>query len=723
MGLYEGRHAPRAIFLGTAQNLNFLPGPSAAVREHSRKTLYFNTSACKLEVTLFRRLILPLLFAARLFAAEPLDTIAKIRALSPEEAKRGLPVQLDATVIYFDPREPCLFVKDDTACTYVAYLEHRKYSFMDLKPGMRVRIDGKTGGGDFFPTAIETQIEVLGNGPLPEPRKISVGELLSPALDSQWVEVPAMVTGVESGGFTFAIEIEVYGWKLKAQLPFKEHSAERAAALMQRPVLLQGVAATLFNSERQMTGRYFFVPSFDQIIPTDTLALGVTPPLRSINQLLQSDDTAQTLVRVAGIITQVDGNIFYLRDGSGSLRVYTAGKDGLVAGDRVEAEGFAAIAPYRPIFRARKVVVTGHEEIPRPMALEFEERQLPHFQAELVGLDAYFLARRDGVSNVVLQCRLGDRFFEADLPPGGVLPKDLAPGDYLRLTGICELTTTHPFPRVEWVDGFRLRLPKAGGVVILSHASWLTLEHLFVLFIVTLAVAFVALVWVALLRLRVKAQTEFIVGQREHAAVQDERQRIARELHDTVEQELTGLSMQLGDLSDEIMEIPDPVPEEVRQSIWLAQKTLRHCREEARNSILDLRGIELEKGGLPSALRELLPAAASKGGTEFQILLTGEPRALPGIVGSHLLRIAQEGVANAAHHAAASKITVALDYAARAVTLTIQDNGHGFDPAQPPPDGHFGLLGIQERANKMQAGLEIKSAPGEGTVIRVVVSN
>ena len=659
----------------------------------------------------------------QLSAAEPvLDTVAKIRALSPGEAARGLPVRIEATVIFIDSQSLTLFVRDDTACTYVGTKIPGRYSSMHLEPGTRVRIEGITEPGGFFPDIIEHRIEVLGKRQLPEPRKISEAELLSPALDSQWVEVPAVVTGVTSGGLAFTLTVEVYGRKLTANLPHGEHASERAAALIQRPVRLQGIVGTAFNNDRQMTGRDFSVPSFDQLIPTDTISsTSTTIPMRPVNELLRSSDTEQTLVRVGGVVTQVNGSEFYLRDSSGSMLVSTSGKDSFNTGDRVEAEGFASIAPYRPRLRARQVTLVEHGASPQPMPLDIDLKKLPRFHDELVALDADFLIRRDNSSDAVLQCRAGDQFFEALLPPGGSLPAGLAAGDRVRLAGICELTTTHPTSNTWFVDGFRLHLPKTGGVVILQHAPWWTLKHLLALLGMVSTLALTALVWVWLLRNRVKTQTEIIGTHLQREAVHEERQRIARELHDSVEQELTGLSMQLGNISGDIRQMSAHIPPQLGDSIQIAQKMLQHCQEEAHASIQDLRNIDLEQRGLSGALEKLLPLTVEGFGADLQLNVSGNSRPLAGITESHLLRIAQEGVANAAHHAAASRITVNLDYAHETVTLTIGDDGCGFDPSVPPPDGHFGLRGIRERANKLRAAVNIQSAAGKGTTIRVVV--
>jgi signal transduction histidine kinase len=691
----------------------------------NKSSLYFGPALCHAAPALFRRLLLLLLTAVRLSAAEPvLDTIAKVRALPQAEAEKGLPVRIDAMVIYYDPVTEDNFMQDDTAATYMSIntVENLdKVRSLGLEPGSRVRIEAVTKSDGYSPDLILKHIELIGKGALPEPRKIGEDELLSPALDCQWVEVPALVTGVESDDKIFTLVVEVHGWKLKARLPRDEHSVERAAALMQRTVRLQGLVGTLFSPRQQMTGRYFFVPSFDHIIPTDSVAPDSLPPLRKVGELLRFGDPDHLLVRVEGVVTQTDRNDFYLRDDSGSVMVHTTEKESLLPGDRVSAEGFAAIAPFRPGLRARKVVVIGHTGIPQPMTLDFGRETLPLFQAELIELDADYLARGGQSGEFTLQCRIGARFFEALMPPDGTLPHDLAPGDRVHLTGICELTTTHPLAIFENVDGFRLHLPKVGGVVILQHAPWWTLKHLLIVIGIMSIVAFLAAIWAVLLRTRVQAQTKIIGNQIQQVATQDERQRIARELHDTVEQELAGISMQLDNISADIRQASTPVPAPFPYSIEIVQKMLQHCRSEARSSIRDLRNIELEQRGLSGALEALLPPVAAGCGADFQMRVTGEARPLARIVETHLLRIAQESVANAAHHAAACKITVDLDYTPEAVALAIHDDGRGLDPDAPVPHGHFGLRGIRERANKLFAALDIEGAPGKGTTIRIIV--
>ena len=662
------------------------------------------------------RLFIALIIASRLATASPLDTVAKVRELSPEEAAKALPVKFEGTVIYYDPNSGDLFVRDDTATTYVS-IPASDIPRTFLEPGWRVRVSGVTGEGGYYPVVRLAQIEVIGKESLPPPQRIGEEELFSPSLDSQWVEVDGVVTGIEKAGRAFTLAVEIHGRNLILDIPRTDQSTKLANLLMQRPVRIQGVAGTVYNDDRQMTARIFKVPSFDQIIPTDALPDNPSSIRRNVTELLRNTASQYSLVQVEGVVTQVNKDGFYLRDASGSAMVQTAPDIALKKGDRVIAEGFATPAPFRPILHARKVSVLEVGATPEPVNLDFESKRLSRFQAELISVDAVYLARKDTSTDSVLQCRIGERYFEAIMPPGGTLPENLSPYDVVRLTGICELTTTRPSPYTFWVDGFQIHLPKIGGCTILSHASWWTVQRVLVALALVSVGAFGMLAWAWALRRKVKDQHEIIALQSKHVAVQEERHRIARELHDTVEQELTGLSIQLGNISVEI----DKSPEQAHAATQLAQQILRHCRNETRSSIRDLRSIELEQRGLAGALQELLSKAVSESGIDFQMTVSGEVVPLTAEAENHLLRISQEAASNAIHHAKPGKITLLLTFHPSAVELVIADDGCGFDPELPVRPGHFGVLGIRERANKLEASLTIDSAPGKGTSIRVLV--
>ena len=219
--------------------------------------------------------------------------------------------------------------------------------------------------------------------------------------------------------------------------------------------------------------------------------------------------------------------------------------------------------------------------------------------------------------------------------------------------------------------------------------------------------------WIWSLRRQVVAQTKIIGGQIQREATLQERQRIARELHDSIEQEMGGVAIQISNARRRLSQDPT----QADSALSLAQEMIRHCRAEARTSIRDLRSIALEQGGLPRAIQELLTPAATEANIKLILAVEGSAVRLDARLESDLLRVAQEAVANAIHHAAPSKIEITLNSGPDFVALTVQDDGCGFDASSAPPRGRFGLLGMQERANQQHARLVIESRPGAGTKV------
>lgn len=200
------------------------------------------------------------------------------------------------------------------------------------------------------------------------------------------------------------------------------------------------------------------------------------------------------------------------------------------------------------------------------------------------------------------------------------------------------------------------------------------------------------------------------------ASQEDERRRIARELHDETVQNLLAiqrtLELQQADASD---------PERLEQLQQMVEQTVRGLREISR----DLRPMILEDLGLLPALRELLKAAPQDGGWSAQLLVKGDETALEADQQLALYRITQEALTNVRKHAKATRVVVGLSYEPERVLLTIEDDGIGFDPpgslTRLAQGGSFGLLGIQERVWAIGGELQVVSSPRQGTQIRVSV--
>ena len=188
----------------------------------------------------------------------------------------------------------------------------------------------------------------------------------------------------------------------------------------------------------------------------------------------------------------------------------------------------------------------------------------------------------------------------------------------------------------------------------------------------------------------------------------EERNRLAREIHDTLAQGLTAVSLQL-ESADALLET-EADPARIRRMVQQALALTRANLEEARRSVLDLRAAPLADRTLVEAL--VLLADASPVPVNF--LVTGGNQPLPPRVETGLYRIAQEAINNACQHAQASEITVKLVATPQVVTLTVSDDGQGFD-LDDVAQSRFGLVGLNERVKLLNGRFHIESTPGQGT--------
>ena len=201
--------------------------------------------------------------------------------------------------------------------------------------------------------------------------------------------------------------------------------------------------------------------------------------------------------------------------------------------------------------------------------------------------------------------------------------------------------------------------------------------------------------------------------------VLQERARLAREIHDTLAQGFVGISSQLDAVA---MCLPDET-KPARKHLDMARRMARHSLTEARRSVMDLRASALEGQDLAAALESGARQWTAGSGVQVDVQAAAPADPLPEEMEQHLLRIAQEAVTNVVKHAGASRIAIQLYAEARKLYLRIKDDGRGFvpDSAFSSLAGHFGVLGMRERAERLGGELRLASHPGEGTEVEVKV--
>jgi two-component system, NarL family, sensor kinase len=199
----------------------------------------------------------------------------------------------------------------------------------------------------------------------------------------------------------------------------------------------------------------------------------------------------------------------------------------------------------------------------------------------------------------------------------------------------------------------------------------------------------------------------------------EERNRLAREIHDTLAQGLAAIALRLESV-DALLEAGAEGTARMRAAVEQALGLTRANLEEARRSVLDLRAASLEGQTLTQALHALAAEVEREGGGRVTCEITGGGRPLPARIETGLYRIAREAMNNVARHAHATRARLSLVMTPEEARLVIEDDGRGFDPAEAP-QGRYGLRGMSERARLLGGKLRVATSPGEGTRIEAVI--
>jgi len=537
--------------------------------------------------------------------------------------------------------------------------------------------------------------------------------------------------------------------------------ASQPAALVAARVRIRGTAATHYNAAlRHLTAVAVYVPRAEDFTvlapePADPFARAAVP-LNSVAEYRRNGGATQR-IHVRGVVTlQRIGEDVFLQDGTGGIRLETAQPESFAPGDELDAAGFLEYQNHLPLLRDATLRRTGRTAAVHPLPVTIADLRNGLHHADLIRLRGKILDRStrpvqrpsagyDGVITTWLMQdeRLG---FTVELetriedPALAAIPV----GSTVGLDAVC----FSDIDEAGKLNSLKLLLPSASAMQVIARPSWLTPGRL----LVGLAIVSVILVLVVFWLLTVsrknaalrRAQAELQeahdtleqkviersaqlqvemfarkAAELEFKAVLAERTRLARDLHDTLEQTLTGIALQL----DVTAKLFARDPGSSNRHLELARNWLRQSQVELRRSIWDLRSRELEQFDLASALRQSAEHLVTGTDLRLDFATRGEKRPLSEVVEENLLRIGQEALTNIAKHARATRIGLELEFGEHALTLRIEDNGIGFDPAPTPTpgDNHFGLLGMSERAKRLSAQIAITSVPGRGTVVSLRV--
>lgn len=675
----------------------------------------------------------------------PLVTAASIRALSPADATQDRPVRLRGVVVV-KPSVEALILHDETEGIYV---QAPPALLTGVARGDLVEVRGRTDPGGFAPMVVATELTRVGTAPIPEPQQLRLDQLTSGTLDGQWVEVSGVVRTCEPmaesdfGRVSLAAQ-QVPEWrrtqasgvhtKLKLasgadRVPVHVHASLAAAHMIDAEVRVRGICFNRHNLSRQFLGALLLVPEGEEIViekPPSPDPFGQPP--RPIASLLQYDREADFnhVVHVRGVVTHHSpGKALWLHDGASGLRVEARQEDVLRVGDEVDVVGFAVHGGYTPLLE--DVVFRRRGERPSPPAIRVERtaQALAH-DADLVEIEATLTDVRAVPDGWVLTLGWDHQRIKALLEAARDLVVPLErwrPGSVVAVAGICSVVTPPggPLTGVLEPETFQLLLRSPDDVRVVRPAPWWTTERIVWLLGGVAGVSLLtvgAVVIAARLRLREQA-VQRTMAEREFSAILRERNRVAREIHDTLAQGLNATSVQLELAKNALKAAPHPALDHVQT----AHQAVRSSLAEARSSIWNMRSQALENGDLASALENVLRLLAHGKSVEANLRVSGRRRRLAPAIENDLLRVGQEAIANATKHAQARAINVVLEFGETEVRLCVTDDGIGFEPGQTPRRGSgFGLVGMRERAAQLSSELVVESHPGAGTRVALTVS-
>lgn len=691
-------------------------------------------------------------------AAEVLDTAGEVLSLTAEQAGERLPVRVSGVVTAAEPDwTGQFFLQDATGGVFVENLGRPQ-----PRPGDQVTVEGVSHPGAFAPIISAPRWTKTGESPLPKAREVSIENLMSGIEDGLRVETSGIVRTARLEGGRLRIDLAVGGYRLEVFAPAGNDDVTRLVAARVR---VRGTAATHYNAAlRHLTSVAVYVPrpeDFSVVAPeAEDPFTQPAIPLNGVAQYRRAGEAGRRM-HVRGVVTlQRPGESVFIQDSTGGLRILTASTELIAAGSEVETVGFLEFEDHLPLLRDAVLRSTGTNAGPAvARAVPFGELKVGWHHGELITVRGRIVDRTTrplSRAGAVARTRVTTWFLQGDeiaftveyehgddvhdsvfnaVPTGSVVDVD----------GVCvsKVDTTGR------LQALTLLLSGPSAMRVFRKPSWWTPRRLLAGVGLLSMVLVVVASW-SLTVSRKNAALKVVVREREQAqrelqeahdtleqkviersaqlqvemtarktaevqfkAVLAERTRLARDLHDTLEQTLAGIALHL----DTAAKLFERTPEKSNHHLQLARTWLQQSQVELRHSIWDLRSRELEQFDLAGALRRSAEQLVDGTGITLECRIFGEMRGLPEVVEENVLRIGQEALTNVAKHARATHIAIELTCDAVALTLVIEDNGVGIDNTRGVAAGetHFGLMGMSERAKRVGGEVTIGGGAGGGT--------
>ena len=598
-------------------------------------------------------------------------------------------------------------------------------------PGDRVRLDGAivpSVAGSIIPEF--RTLERLGRGKAPTPVEGSAEEIMSGRHDFQRAHLVGELRDVEPSGTNPCwnyLSIISGGRQYYAPIPSRGATLAELEALIGSTVKLDGFPNPHNSSYRFLEERHFLVSNLDRIEilshPPEDL-FEKAPSVAALRQL--SSEMIPLLGR-----HKAEGRLITIWQSRNALLMMKDGRYAIVSfidpvdiprGESVEVIGYPSTDGFT--LRLSRAMARRSECTPfkEPPAIPFSESDFKrHLSAEsltkitlqgkriqLCGTIADFGEGQRESKTIPLA--IAGRLLDIDFSAVPQFCGKIVPGCRVRVAGTCVLATENwsSLSSGTQLTGIRLVVDRPNDVEILARPPWWNLTRLTGVVAILVFIIAAILIWNRSLRNLSEKRGRELFRERSASALAElkttERTRLAAEIHDAISQVLTGAAMQLD-----------------AGEIQTAKRILASCRRELRECLWDLRSHALDAENFADAIRETL--APHLGEINVSIDIDIPASQMSESLRHAALCIIREATVNAIRHGRARNVAISGGLDGRRLEFSVVDAGRGFDPARAKgsKDGHFGLLGMRERAKAFNGSVAITSSPGNGTEVSVTL--
>jgi signal transduction histidine kinase len=651
-----------------------------------------------------------------------INSAPQMNEISPNESATAMGgFYATRGVVTFSDRvfgKDCLFLQEGNAAMFVSFDNFAYHS--PLKVGELLELGGALKTEKSLPIITPLAFTQVGWRALPQANTDPIQSPLFMDRDGKWTEVQGVVHSVNTNG-----TLSVMGLHEPISVWLGQTRSNELSRYVDAKLRLRGVLSlSTFPMPLLLVPSTGFIEVDEPAAPDPFKS-----PLRSTVDL--KTDTAEPSLlhraKIVGEVTLKDAEWFYVQDRTGGIRVQSPLNSLVKVGQAVEVAGFpAAHGTTRVISDAVIRIVTNFPGA-EPSNLDLSEGLPTRLNGSLIRAEATLLKDRTIGNSQILELQHGGRIFTATLLTEHGRLEGILPGSQVNIVGVCDTeSTVLPMnttakERAAFASlNVWLRTPS--DLTVISGPPWWTWKRAALLVGTLFTILTAALLWVYYLRRRLQRQNalQLAFSQQVLKRLEDERRRIAANLHD-------GLGQVLLAIRNQTLIAMQRSPEEpgVRQRLDEISDATSQALDEVRRITQGLRPYQLNRLGLTQAIRATLNQVSSDSRIVFAKRVDDVDNLFDEDSEIHLYRIVQEAINNVMKHSAATEAAVVIKHRDGIVSLSIRDNGRGFDmntvSASEPNSLGYGLSGIAERVRILAGTVTIESHPGRGTTLKIEI--